>query len=171
MYAFCGAEFETARIRHERVALGDPAGERAPAAAEVEHVHPVLDPGAGTGQGEHRLLGIGERLDAAGPEAARVLAARPEGEAEELGRELVVLVVRRAGLDRDRPLGHRGHHLLEGVEAPPPLAAEPQAAVLRDRGPQQRDRGGGPARRPGRRSRGGRLCLGGSGTKTETSSW
>ena len=120
------------------VVLGDPAGERAPAAAEVEHVHPVLDPGAGAGEREHRLLGVGERLDADGPEAARVLAPRPEREPEELGRELVVLVVRGAGLDRDRPRRHRRHHLLERVEPAPPLAVQAEAAVLRDRGAQER---------------------------------
>ena len=164
------------RVRHgedpaRRVVLGDPAGERAPAAAEVEHVHPVLDPGAGAGEREHRLLGVGERLDAAGPEAARVLAPRPEHELEELGRKLVVLVVRGVRLDCDRPRGHRRHHLLERVEPAASLAVEAKSAVLCDRSPQQRI-GEDP---PGDDSVGDHepagFRRGGSGTKTDTSSW
>ena len=42
----CELEFETARMRRSRIALGEPQGQGAPAAAELEDVVTVLDPGA-----------------------------------------------------------------------------------------------------------------------------
>ena len=43
------------------IALGRAERERAPAAAEVEDLHAVLEPRALAGEREHRLLGLGER--------------------------------------------------------------------------------------------------------------
>ena len=152
------------------ISLGDPPGKGAPAAPEVEDLHSVHESCAGAREREHRLLGVRERLDTVGPEAARVLPSWSEREPEELRRQLVVLVVRRCRLDRDRPARHRGDHLLEGVEATKPLTAQPKTAVLRDRGAKNRIRQETPPDDAvGDHAAGFRF--GGNGTNTETSSW
>jgi hypothetical protein len=80
-----------------RVALGDPIGQRAPAAAEVEDPHPVLKARAPAGEVEHRLLGAVEVVHPGGPEGAAVFATGAEDQGEEGRRQLVVLGV--GGLD------------------------------------------------------------------------
>ena len=82
-----------------------------------------------------------------------------------------MLLVGGGRLHRDRPFGHRCDHVLERVEPAPALPPQAQAAALRDRGAQQRvgqqpprDDAVGDHGAPGPR-------FGGSGTKTETSSW
>ena len=84
------------------VALGRVERERAPAAAEVEDLHAVLEARALAGEGEHRLLRLGERRRAVLPEARAVLQSWPENELEERRRLLVVLLVRLRRLERDR---------------------------------------------------------------------
>ena len=96
-----------ARVRDGRdaragVALGCVERERAPAAAEVEDLHAVLEARPLAGEGEHRLLRLGERRRTVLPEARAVLQARAEDELEERRRLLVVLLVRLRRLERDR---------------------------------------------------------------------
>ncbi len=82
-----------------------------------------------------------------------------------------MLVVRGARLDRDRPRRHRRHHLLERVEPAASLAVEAKSAVLCDRGPQQRIGEDAPRDDSVGDHEPARFRRGGSGTKTETSSW
>jgi hypothetical protein len=63
MYSFCVAEFETPVMRASGIVFGHPEGERAPAAAEFEDALAIGEPGALAGEGEHLLLGGGERVD------------------------------------------------------------------------------------------------------------
>ena len=63
-------------IRDAGIALGEPERERAPAAAEVEHRLAVLEPGALAREREHRLLGLGERLDASGSQKQELYLSR-----------------------------------------------------------------------------------------------
>ena len=77
MNSRCDARVRDRDDPRRREALGDPERERAPAAAEVEHRLPVLEPGALAGEREHRLLGLGERLDAGRPVGTRYLSRGP----------------------------------------------------------------------------------------------
>ena len=101
------------RVRHgrhpaARVPFGDEQGQRAPAAAEVEHFHAVFEAGARAGERQHRLLGRGKVSDPLRPQAAAVLEPRPEELAEEGGRQLVVLLVRGFLVDDERAGGEGG---------------------------------------------------------------
>ena len=75
----------------------------------------------------------GQRLGAGLPQAARVLAPRPEHQRQELGRKLVVLLVGLVGGLGDRPRGHAleqvAQALLLGLHAAAALAplAQPHA--------------------------------------------
>jgi len=98
-----------------RVALGDPQGERAPAAAHVEHAHAVLELAAPAGEVEHGGLGGVEVTALFGPQPAAVLAVLAKHVAVEGRRHLVVLFVRGLGLDGDRSaaaLGDPVHQVL-----------------------------------------------------------
>ena len=136
MCSRCGARVRDGDDPRAGVALGEPQRERAPAATEVEHRHAVLDAGAGARQLEHRVLCLRERLDARGPEARRVLEARPEHEPEELGRNLVVLLVRLVDVACDRLRRERRDERLLAVE--PALAPQARRARRADARPQQR---------------------------------
>ena len=79
-----------ARVRDRRdprfrEPLGGEERERPPAAAEVEDRLAVLDPGALAREGEHRLLGLGERLDSSGPVAGAVLEPGPRTSSKNSG--------------------------------------------------------------------------------------
>ena len=82
-----------------------------------------------------------------------------------------MLVVGGVGLDRDWPRRHRRNHLLERVEPAPPLLVQTEAAVLRDDGAQERIGEEPPRDDPVGDHADARFDRGGSGTKTETSSW
>ena len=102
-------------------------------------VHPVGDLGALAGEREHRLLGRRERLDAARPQAGAVLEPRAEHEPEELGRNLVVLLVRllhALGDGRAAQLAYEalGALTLRG-RAAPAFPAQPDGAVRPDAAP------------------------------------
>jgi hypothetical protein len=86
-----------------RIVTENPHRERAPAAAQIEHVHAILESDTFAGQLEHLLLGVGEIAGIVAPEAARVLEIRTEHCGEEFGWQLIVLLVGVAG-------GH-GHRL------------------------------------------------------------
>src|SRR5579884_2943164 len=61
---------------------------------------------------QHRLLGLGQRAGAGFPQAAGVLAAGAEHQLEELGRELVMLLVGLRRQLRDRAASHQRDQLL-----------------------------------------------------------
>ena len=105
-----------------------------------------------------------------GQKQPEYLRPRPEREPEELGGQLVVLVVRRGGLDRDRAGRHRRDRLLERVESAEALAPEAEPAALRDRGAQEWI-GEETLRDDAIRDHALTFRFGGSGTNTETSSW
>ena len=90
-----------------RVVLGHPQRQRAPAAAELEHVLAVLQLGALAGQAQHRGLGLGQRLHATRPQRRGVLQVRSEHQLEEPCRHLVVLLVGLVGVDRDWRVAQR----------------------------------------------------------------
>jgi hypothetical protein len=119
------------------IALGEPQRERAPAAAEIEDLHPVLDPRAAAGQVEHRLFRVRERFDPGRPVARAVLHARTEDELEELGRQLVVLLVRLLHLLGDRRAAEAVDEgpALRGSAAA--LAPQPQRARSADPGTEE----------------------------------
>ena len=141
----CVREFETATIGRARVPLGEPAGQRAPAAAEVEQRHSVRDAGALARQREHRLLRSGQRV------------ARPSGQRHELyfrrgprtsrkksRRHLVVLLVRL--LDPLRDLEPRRRSTNACFAAGPPRRCSAQARRTRGANCRAQDRVGHPAR-------------------------
>ena len=144
--------------------------ERAPAAAEVEHVHPVLDPGAGAGQREHRLLGVRERLDArparSSPStcaAGRARARRTRAGARSAGRSPRRSRSRSGPSTSPRPSARmrRSRAAARGAAGGGSSARSRRAAA---------DRGGCPRAmtRSAITSRPASAC-GGSGTKIETS--
>jgi len=81
------------------VFLRHPEGERAPAAAELEDLHAVLQFRAGAGAREHGLLGLAERFGAGLIITGGVFQAGTEAELIERGRHFVVLLVGGLGLD------------------------------------------------------------------------
>ena len=118
------------RVRDRRDAAvreprGGPQRERAPAAAEVEHVLAIDEPRAFGVELEHRGLGRAELGHAGRPVARRVLAMRAEHALEERGWNLVVLRVRGAGLDRDVGRTQRRD---ERVRIAPGFVVEPHPA-------------------------------------------
>ncbi len=131
-------EFDTAVMRAAGIALGRVQRERAPAAAEIENLHPVRESRALAGEREHRVLGLGERRRPVLPEAGAVLHARAEDELEERRRLLVVLLVRLTRLQRDR----REAELLDVRaalgRALPVLAPESPREVRTDARPEDR---------------------------------
>ena len=90
-----------------RKSRGHPEGERAPAAAELEDALAVGEAGALAGRGERGGLGLRERAVGRRPEAAAVLAVRPEHGGEERGRQFVVLLVGLLRHERERRLVQR----------------------------------------------------------------
>ena len=82
-------------------ALGQPERQRAPAAAQVEDAHAVLELRALGVDRQHRLFGLRQRLAAGLVPAAAVLEARPQMSVEEGRRHLVVLDVGVLRVDSD----------------------------------------------------------------------
>src|SRR4029078_1434001 len=104
----------------------EPAGQRPPAAAEVEQRHSVFDAGPLARQLEHRLFGLPQRLDTVRAQTRGVLEAWAAPEPEELRRPLVVLLVRLLDGLGDRRLPQTAHErVLEPRRA---AALPPQAA-------------------------------------------
>jgi len=99
MWARWEAELETAVMPGVRVFIGHPERERTPAAAELEDLEaiPELSPSARAGQ--HGLLGFADRLAAELVEAGGVFQARAKAKLIEGRRHLIMLFVRRLGLD------------------------------------------------------------------------
>jgi len=95
------------------ITLGQPQRQRAPAAAEVEDAHAVFELRAFGVDGEHRLLGLGQRLAASLVPAAAVLEARPQVRVEERRRHLVVLHVGVLRVDGDRAGAQLGQPVAE----------------------------------------------------------
>mmetsp|Transcript_18976 Transcript_18976/g.52265 ORF Transcript_18976/g.52265 Transcript_18976/m.52265 type:complete len:354 (-) Transcript_18976:648-1709(-) len=103
-----------------RQPLGDVQRRGAPPTAQVQNSHAILQAGALDVLFQRALLGFREQLRRPGLEvwagvvredAARVLLARPEPKVVQLGRDLIMLLVRVGGADRD---GHRPQGLHEG---------------------------------------------------------
>jgi hypothetical protein len=82
--------------------LRHPQCQGTPAAAEFEDILPIGKFGPRQVRAEHRFLGLIEALVTPRKQAARVLQAAAETQFEEPRRQLVVLLVRRIGMDRDR---------------------------------------------------------------------
>ena len=102
-----------ARVGHRRhpatwIPLGDVQRQRSPPAAQVQHVHPVLEAGALAGERQHRLLCGRQVMDLRRPQAAAVLEPRPQELGEEGRGQFVVLPVRRVLVDRERSGGELG---------------------------------------------------------------
>ncbi len=119
-----------------REALGQVKGQRAPAAAQLQQPHPVRHLRPRHRQGQHGVVGGGQVLGPAPPQAAAVLEARAEHLLEEGGRDLVVLLVGGVGPDGD--VGgaagrHPGHPARQAGHRPAgPLLAEPLAQEAPD---------------------------------------
>ena len=79
-------------------------GERAPPAAQLQDILPILEFGPRTGELEHADLGPVEVLRAVRPECTAVLQVRAQYQGEEFRRKLVVLFVRLIGGQSDRAL-------------------------------------------------------------------
>ena len=134
------------RVRHRHdarvgIAPRHPAGQRPPAAPQLENPLPVGQLGARGDQLEHRRLGIVQRRDPIGPVGARILEMFPQDLLEELRRQLVVLRVRPLGHQCDGAGRQRRTHglLIAAAFGPQPLpqqAADPPALErLRDQPP------------------------------------
>ena len=85
-----------------RVFFRHPEGEASPAAAEFQHILSIAELGSLAAEGQHGLLGFGKSRILARPVAGAVFHAGTEDEFEEVGRHLVVLFIRRLGLDGNR---------------------------------------------------------------------
>ena len=97
--------------------LGDAQRQRAPAAAEIEDLLAVGDPGPAQGEVEHPPLRLVQGVDPRRPEAGAVLEVAAQDQAIELGRHLVVLFVGRLGGDRDGRAPEGGDQRLEALLA------------------------------------------------------
>jgi hypothetical protein len=143
--ALCAARFDELalrpRVRYRFDAcVGKPLGHEerqgAPAAAELEDTLSVLKLRALYIQLEHGLLGLIERLIAARIVRAGVLQARAQAGFEERRRQLVVLRVRRIGVDGDGTVAEERDALLKTrglpLETPGALLGETRGAKAPD---------------------------------------
>ncbi len=129
-----------------------PQRERSPAAAKLEYGLSVREPRMHRGLGKRVLLSFGQGGRVARIEAARILAGRPEHEAEEFGRHFVMLGVGHFGMHRDRPLLHGAGKVRRGVgrlavkrlgRAPDQRLDRPFRHLIWHRRPLERTDGGG----------------------------
>ena len=118
-----------------RVVPGHPQGQRAPAAAQLQHPLAVLQAGALAGELQHGLLGLVQGGRAGREVAAAVLEMPAQDQLEEPGGQLVVLLVGAAGMQGDRGPVHGGDEAPLGIQlrlaagAPfPPQAPAVEAA-------------------------------------------
>ena len=137
IHSRCKREFETAVMRASGTSAAKSANDPQPQ-PEVEDRLAVLDPGALAREGEHRLLGLGERLDTSRPVAGAVLEPGPQDRLEELGRDLVVLLVRLRGEERDRRAPQLRPRTPPSQPGPSPAHAEAGREVGADPEPEQR---------------------------------
>ena len=98
-------------VRHRRdlrvrIGLGHPQRQRTPAAAHLQNRLTILQIGMGAGLRQRRLFRLIQRLAARGIEAAGVFQPLAQAQLEELGRQFVMLLVRRVRMFGDGALGH-----------------------------------------------------------------
>ena len=98
----CECEFDTPVMRLPRKPLRHVQRQRAPATAQLQDVVAISEAGALHAQGEHRLFGVGERPSGRSNSALEYFSRGPSTFSKNVGRHLVVLLVRRLGVDRER---------------------------------------------------------------------
>ena len=87
-----------------RVLFGDPQAQRAPAAAQIQHLHPIFKLCPFTGEVKHGLFGLVQIADSLRPIATTVLEPLAQDKLKELAGHLVVLAIRRLCLDSNGAL-------------------------------------------------------------------
>jgi hypothetical protein len=130
------------RDLRSRIFFRHPKCERAPAAAKLENFLAIGQLGTLPVQRQHGVLCLLQRFIAARVIAARVLQALAQALLEERGRQLVVLCVRRIGVNRHRALTQHVDALgVAGslrIESTGQLLAQPLRAHAADALAQQR---------------------------------